>query len=141
MSGSLVQFLAMLGTLALAYGLDLVVMSTRPSVAGTTSPNTYMWALAGARVVLAGAILLLTYTTYPMPRQTRALSLSFLVIGLLLLVTQIPPFLGLYDVLPQWLFPIYRLRTDSAFTFAATYVAVLGLFGLWRSSGRHVQPA
>lgn len=123
-------FIAILVTLAVAYGFDRWLESARNIATATISVVAYQWAVLGANLVFALCILGLAWLVLDGRGQNRWPAILCFAVGLLICFLPTPPFWGLGPQVPARMAPLLMASPHSLVGHAAAFMVVIGLAGL-----------
>jgi len=124
----IVSFSGLVITFVLAYGCDRWVESLRAEMTGTFNISSFLWQTGVANLLLAIALLLLTWYVIFWVNRSKLVSAVFLLVGLAVtfatamemsFASTLPP-LGIVEF----------LTPNSHVVYVAAFIAALGLAGL-----------
>jgi hypothetical protein len=129
----LVSIVAMVVTLMLAWGFDRLLEWSRQTAAKTFDPIPGLWLAGVFNVALAGVVLMVAWLTLMKSQRSLLVSVVFLAIGLLTLVSL--PLMQLFSFMPSFLSdllsPFLPPSPNSLLFHAAAFIAVIGVLGLF----------
>ncbi len=118
----------LVGTLAIAYGADQLLRSSRELLSRTFDRNLAVWPAVLLNLFLAAVVLLLYQVAVVRQRTSKLVLLCFIVAGLALLISGTPPVMGFLVALgPVRVSPV---APDSLLFHVAAFVTVTGFWGL-----------
>lgn len=132
-----ISIVAMLATLAAAYGIDRLTKQLNLVIKTTLSihPSLVMWAILVTQVLFATTIVLLAWFTLKRGELGRITPAVFIATGLLILLTATPTFWTSWANVPgDWFIrelfakgPLYNLSPAGRLAEAAAFILVIGV--------------
>lgn len=123
-----ISIAGMIGTLALAYGLDRLLESFRQMAPRTFDITLYLWLVVLANLLLAASVLTLAWFVDLKSEKSILVSAIFLVTGVLLLLSVTPSAMVPLSYLPD---PFrVSLSPNSLLFRTGAFITVIGILGL-----------
>jgi membrane protein YdbS with pleckstrin-like domain len=124
-----ISIAGMIGTLALAYGLDRLLESFRQTAARTSDIAPVLWLMVLANLLVAASVLMLAWFVDMKSKKSILVSAIFLVTGVLLLLSVTPSVMVPLSYLPDP-FRLFQPSPNSLLYRTGAFITVIGILGL-----------